>query len=166
MKKENHDSNESTIFLESFIELNKRNYDFKKVKYVSSGDSLQYYYWMKDSGVDTVYLKKYFNSKNLLTLKTIKNIENYSTFKNYKKFDLKKFYKYKLINPKSNFFEYYTNNFNRCELLSIQFIVFNETKDKVLISHGLDCTFGSIDVYSKTENNKWILLKNIASVSN
>lgn len=134
IKKENYDNNESNIFLESFVELNKKNYDFKKVKHVSYGDSLQYYYWMKDSGVDTVYLKKYFNSKNLLSLKTIKNIENYSTFKNknYKKFDFSEFNKYKLKNPKSNFHEYYTNNFNRCELLSIQFIVLMKLKIRFL----------------------------------
>lgn len=165
IKNEKLDNNEPSIFFESFKELNKKNYDFSKIKYIAIGDSLAYNYWIEDSGVDTIKLKKYLNTKNLLSLKTIKNIENYPIFEKYKKFDFNEYFVYKKKNFNSNFNEYYTQNFNRCQLLSIQFVIFNETKDKVLISHSLDCTFGSIDVYSKTEKNKWILFKNLARIS-
>ncbi len=154
------------FFLENFVELNKKNYDFNKIKFVSYGDSLAYNYWINDSGIDTIYLKKYFTSKNLLELKSVKDLKNYSTFKKYKQFDFSEYFKYKLKNPNSNFNEFYSLNFNRCELFSIQFIVFNEAKDKVLIFHSLDCTSGSIEVYFKAAKNKWVLLKNIARVSN
>ncbi|WP_291137070.1 hypothetical protein [Flavobacterium sp. UBA7663] len=166
IKNEKLDNNESSIFFDSFKELNKKNYDFSKIKYIAIGDSLAYNNWIEDSGVDTIKLKKYLNTKNLFSLNTIKNIENYPIFEKYKKFDFNEYFIYKRKNTNSNFNEYYTLNFNRCQLLSIQFVIFNERKDRVLISHSLDCTFGSIDIYSKIENNKWIFLKNISKVSN
>ena len=135
-----------------FVELNKKNYDFSKIKYIDIGDSISYNNWIEDSGVDTIKLKKYLNTKNLFSLNTIKNIENYLIFEKYKKFDFNEYFIYKRKNTNSNFNEYYTLNFNRCQLLSIQFVIFNERKDRVLISHSLDCTFGSIDIYSKIEN--------------
>lgn len=166
IKNEKHDNNESSIFFDSFKELNKKDYDFSKIKYITIGDSLAYKNWLEDSGVDTVKLKKYLNTKNLLLLNSIKNIENYPIFEKYKKFDFNEYFIYKQNNSNSNFNEFYALNFNRCQLLSIQFVIFNDTKDKVLISHSLDCTSGSIDIYSKTENDKWIFFKNISRVSN
>ena len=167
--KSNSDSGKKTQennlekFTEDFINIKKNDYDFNKIKYVNYGDSLAYKYWIEESGIDKEYLRKYFKTNK-------KDLEN-SIVKNrpvllekYRLFDFKDFNNYMANNPNSSFNEYFSINFSKCELLSINFLVFNETGDRVLICHSLDCTHAYIEVYSKKDGT-WFLLKTISQVT-
>lgn len=154
---------ELNVFFEDFVKIKKNDYDFKKIKCVSYGDSLAFKYWIDDSKVDTTDLKKHFNFKNMI-LKNSIAYEKPLIFNNYKIFNFEDFYKFKLKNPNSNFNEYFSINFKKCELLSINFVVFNEERNKILIYHSLDCSYGYVEVYGKN-NDEWVLLKKISQIS-
>lgn len=148
---------EVNAFFENFIRIKKRDYDLKKIKYIRYADSLEFKYWIRESDVDTTYLKKYFNSKRFITY------ERPIVFANYKGFDFEDFYKYKRKNESSSFNEYISVDTNKCELMSINFLVFNEKKTRVLIYYSMDCHIGYVEVYSK-KDNEWFLLKQISEI--
>jgi hypothetical protein len=153
---------EMNVFFENFIKLKKNDYDFKKIKYISYGDSLSLKYWIEYSRVDTTYLKKYFNLKSVFYKNSVIHGRP-AVFDGYKIFDYEDFNKYKRKNPNSNFNEYFARNFSKSELITINFLVFNEEKNKALIYYSLN--HGYVEVYSKKNNNEWFLLKQISRIT-
>lgn len=149
---------EIDVFFENFIQTKKKDYNFKKNKYVRYGDSLEFKYWIKESGVDTTYLKKYFNSKRPIAF------ERPVIFTGYKPFDFEEFYTYKRKNTNSNLNDSVSINANQCELISFNFLVFNEEKNRVLIYYSLNCHNGYVEVYAK-KSNQWFLLKEISEIT-
>ncbi len=160
----NTEKEELNLFFENFVKIKNKDYNFENVNYINYGNNNHAFKrWIEESKVDTNYLKINFNFKKIDLENAVLNI-NPKIFNNYKKFNDKDFYNYKLKHPNSNFNEYFATNYNRCELLTIDFIVFNEERNKLLIYHSLDCTSGFVEVYSKN-NNKWILYKEICRTS-
>jgi hypothetical protein len=154
---------EMNIFFKDFVQIKKNEYNFSKIKSISYGDSLSFKYWVEESGVDINFLKKYFDFEDL-------NLENSISFEKpdilsgYEIFDFEKYEDYKAKNPRSNFNEYFAIHFKKCELLMINFVIFNREKNKILIYHASDCSKAQIEVYIKN-NNEWILLKKISEIS-
>lgn len=154
---------EIDLFFKGFVENQKREYSFKKVKYVDYGDSLAFKNWVHDSGIDTIYLKSHLNVKNL-NLKNAVVFKKPVAFNKYIIFDYRDFYKYKRKNPRSNFNEYYAINFDSCDLMYVSFLVFNEERNKALIYYSICSGGGYVDLYSK-KNSAWFFLKTIVSTT-
>lgn len=156
-------NDEQNHFFKDFIEIKKKNIDFNKVKYIVYGDSLSFRNWIAESGVDTTSLIKHFDVR----YKEFKNsvaFKKPATFSTYKDFKFDDFDRRKKKNPRLRFEDYLATHFKSCELLFINFLVFNKEKNKAIICHALDCTGGFIEVYSK-KGNTWILYKTIAQTT-
>lgn len=149
---------EIEVFFESFIKIKKKDYYLKKVKYIIYGDSLEFKYWIKESSVDTIYLGKIFDSKRSLIC------ERPVVFNNYEAFDFEDLYKYKRKRKNDYFKSYFRSDVKNCELMSINFLVFNKEKNRALIYYSLDCNSGDVEVYSKS-NSEWLLLKQISHIT-
>lgn len=147
--KKNDYSRENTnqdinLFFENFIAQNKGKINLNSVKKFIHGDSLAFENWIDESKVDTIQLKKHLDSKKIKKLKNIVSEINPNIF-------------IKNTNPNHQTSDVKHNS--NCGLLSINFLVFNEKKDKIIIYYSQNCYPGFVEIYNKNINNKWVLHK-------